>query len=368
MPFTKRDFLKLAGGGTVLAATPAAVFLATRTPHRALEPWNEAGTYSDMRMNALSYGLLAPNPHNRQPWEAELIGTDGLRLWRDPERDLPVTDPFNRQLTIGMGCFLELMTLAANQQGFDVQTSLFPNGENGPVAECIFVEGKAKPDPLFSHVLERRSHKEAFEAKPVPDELVIALSDYAQIHTSGESREVLRRLAHDAWMMEVNTPAALQESVDLLRIGKAEIEAKPDGIDLGGPLMDSLALVGMLDRNAAMDLENPGTKGAIEDTANAISSAPAFTLTKTPGNSRTDQIQAGRQWLRFNLATTQAGLALRPVSQALQEYAEMTPLYEEMHGRFATNGETIQMFGLLGYGDKTARTPRWPLQKRMRNA
>ena len=65
---------------------------------------------------------------------------------------------------------------------------------------------------------------------------------------------------------------------------------------------------------------------------------------------------------------TGAGLALRPVSQALQEYPEMKSLYDEIHAIFAPRGETVQMLGLLGYGALTPRTPRWPIETRLRHA
>jgi len=55
----RRNFLKIAGGGVVLAAGGAALFATTRTPHAALAPWGQAGTYDDPRMNALSHAILA---------------------------------------------------------------------------------------------------------------------------------------------------------------------------------------------------------------------------------------------------------------------------------------------------------------------
>ncbi|MEM7491321.1 MAG: twin-arginine translocation pathway signal protein [Pseudomonadota bacterium] len=364
---SRRKTLALIGGGTILAATASAgTFLTTRTPRAALAPWDAAGGYADPRMDALSYALLAPNPHNRQPWEAELTGADGITLWRDPARNLPVTDPFDRQLTIGMGCFLELCRMAAAARGFATETVLFPEGETGPVARLTLVEG-GRPDPLFAHVMERRSHKEAFEARPVGGQAA-PLAEHATLYLDGPDRDALRDHALDAWLTEAETPAAFQESIDLLRIGKAEINAQPDGIDLGGPMMDSLALAGILTREAAADLDNPGTRDAIESTAFAIAHAPAITLTTTPGNTRADQIEAGRLWLRLNLAATGAGLALRPVSQALQEYPEVLPIREAVHDRFAPEGGTVQMLGLLGYGERTPRTPRWPLETRLRHA
>ena len=48
----------------------------------------------------------------------------------------------------------------------------------------------------------------------------------------------------------------------------------------------------------------------------------------TPSNTREDQITSGRDWLRINLAATAQKLALQPLSQPLQEYAEMAEILE----------------------------------------
>ncbi len=368
MTMSRRRMLAMVGGGAVVAATGgAAAFVTTRTPERALAPWDMAGTYSDPRMRALSFALLAPNPHNRQPWLAELDGGDGVILYRDPARDLPVTDPFGRQLTIGMGCFIDLMEMAAAEEGTLVETQLFPDGtgKGAAVARCRFVAGSAAPDPLFAHVMARRSHKEAFEPRAVTLATAAPLTPYARIETGGDVRDALRDIAHDAWLTEASTPEAFQESIDLLRIGRAEIEANPDGIDLGGPMMDALALTGLLTHEAAADPNNPGTRANVEQTADAILGAPAFAVQTTHTNTRLDQIAAGRDWLRLNLAATGAGLALRPVSQALQEFPQMRAQYDAVHRIAAPRGGTVQMLGLLGYAPRTPRTPRWPLEAKM---
>ncbi len=369
MTLSRRKMLALVGGGTVLAATgSAAAFLSTRTPHAALAPWDAAGGYAEPRMRALSYAVLAPNPHNRQPWEVALTGNDTVTIWRDKGRDLPVTDPYGRQLTIGMGCFLEMMAIAAAQTGHGVETDLFPQGEAGPVAVCRFVPGAAAPDPLFAHVMIRRSHKEGFEARPLDAGALGPLAPFGEVATASARAEAIRAIASDAWMIEASTPDAWQESIDLLRIGKTEINASPDGIDVGGPFMESLAAAGLFTREAASDVTNPGTRANIEATADAIAGAPGFVVQTTPGNSRAEQIAAGRAWLRLNLTTAGMGLALRPVSQALQEYPEVAGPYEAIHDLCAPEGGTVQMVGLLGYGALTPRTPRWPLEARLTDA
>lgn len=368
MPLSRRRFIALVGGGTVLAATASAgAFLATRTPHAALAPWDAAGSPADPRLRALSFALLAPNPHNLQPWLAELAGNDAVLIHRDPARRLPQTDPFDRQLTIGMGCFLELMVIAATDTGHRAEMTLFPQGDGGPVAAVRLLPGAAR-DPLFAQVMHRRSVKEPYAATPVPPEAAAALAPHATIITDPARVADLRALTWDAWQIEAATPRTFRESVDLMRLGRAEIEANPDGIDLGGPLLESLMLAGVLTRAAQMDPDSTAFAQAKAMYQAMLAATPAYAVVTTPGNTRADQIDAGRRWLRLNLAVTGLGLALHPVSQCLQEFPEMAEPFARAHALLAEPGQTVQMLGRLGYGPAVPRTPRWPLETRMRNA
>ena len=367
MTISRRGVLGLIGGGTIVAAgAGAGGFALTRTPEKALAPWSAAGSYSDPRKRALSYAILAPNPHNRQPWIVDLSSTDTVALYRDKERDLPHTDPDARQLTIGLGCFLELMEIAAGETGHAVDLDLFPQGEAGPVAVARFRDGGHR-DPLFQHVMARRSCKEPFESKPVPASAVQKLSTLADVITDPTRVKELRALTWEAWKTEVYTHRTMKESVDLMRFGKSEINANPDGIDLGGPFLEALMLVGVLSREAQLDQNSSGFKEGVRIYQEMLMATPAYAVLTTSGNSRADQIAAGRRWLRLNLTTTALGLSLHPVSQALQEFPEMAPHYKNAHRMLAKPGHTVQMLGRLGYGPEVARSPRWPLETRIRN-
>jgi hypothetical protein len=369
MTLSRRKMLALVGGGTILAAAGAATaFLSTRTPHRALAPWSLAGCYGGIRRDALSWALLAPNPHNLQPWLAELAGEDRVILHRDPARDLPHTDPFARQLTIGMGCFIELMEMAAAQAGHGVTLDLFPDGDAGPVAHATFIRGADQRDPLFAAAADRRSCKEPFEDRAVPPADATALAGFADIHTDPQIVETLKALTWRAWQIEMQTPRTWKESVDLLRIGKVEIEANPYGIDLSGPMFDVLGPLGIITRENQLPLDGVGARQTLETYRTMLNATPAHAVIRTSGNSRADQIEAGRRWLRLNLAATARGLSLQPVSQALQEYPEMAQPYADAHSLLAKPGETVQMLGRLGYGPRIAQTPRWPLETKLRNA
>lgn len=368
MTLKRRKILALIGGGTILAAAAAGGgFLATRTPHAALQPWAAAGGYDDPRKRVLSHALLAPSAHNLQPWRAALPGADRVILWRDRDRELPQTDPFARQLTISMGCFIEAMELAAAAEGFGLALDLFPEGEDGPVAVAQFLPGAGVPDPLFAQLQARRTCREPFEPRlPAADRLQV-LAPHADIVTDPTLVADLRRLTQDAWRVEMLTPAAHGESMDLLRLGRREIEASPDGIAIGGALMEALILAGQLTHAGQRDPASAEFRQTMEMFSAALEATPAYAVITTGGNGRLDQIAAGRRWMRLALAAVGQGLALQPVSQALQEYPEMAAQYAKAHSLLAGPGETVQMLGRLGHGPQVGPSPRWPLEARLRD-
>lgn len=377
----RRKFLAVVGGGIIVAAGGAAIgFVVTRTPTKALAPWQQAGsTYSEPRRKALSYAILAPNPHNRQPWIVDLSKPDMVRLYVDTDRLLPATDPFNRQITIGLGCFLELLRMAAAQDGFRVEMTAFPNGANPHaldkrlVATARFTkDASVRPDPLFAQVLARRSLKEPYDTtRPVPGDVLAGLravvGEGVQVGATNAEREVaeLRRLTHAAMNIEIRTPRTYKESVDLFRIGKAEVEANPDGISFSGPLFESLALLGQFSREIALDQTSSGFKQGYESIMAGIDSAMGYVWLTTATNTRADQLKAGRDWLRVNLAATGLGVGTQPLSQSLQEYPEMNALYQRTRTRLAANGGTVQMFARLGYGPNVPPAPRWRLEAKI---
>lgn len=365
MTLSRRKMIGLIGGGVVLSTTLAAGgFLATRRPARALAPWSAAGAYAEPRMNALSYAILAPNPHNRQPWVAELRGDDQLIIHRDKTRNLPETDPFDRQLTIGMGCFLELLQMAAAEDGHALVTELFPQGEDGPVAVIEFAKGGTK-DPLFAHVFDRHTNRNGYEDRAIDESALTALAGFATIKSARADISILRTLTWEAMEIEMTTRHVMKESVDLMRLGKAEIEANPDGISLGGPFLESLMLIGMLRREDQLDPASTGFRQALDMIKTAMDATNAYAVITSKGNTRVDQINAGRDWIRLQLAATGHGLAMQPVSQSLQEYPEMAAHYRQVHEFLAEPGETVQMLGRLGYGPAIDASPRWPLETRI---
>ena len=378
MSLSRRKTLALIGGGTILAASAGAGFAVTRTPRTAHLPWELAGTYDEPRRRALSWALLAPNPHNQQPWLADLSEEGVVTLHADPGRLLPHTDPYSRQITIGLGCFLEIMRMAAAEDGYRVDLALFPEGEDPaalddrPIARAVFTaDPDVARDPLFAQVPHRRSLKEPYDlARPVSADTLATIRAAAMmtaVETTADPARVqeLRDLSTEAFAIEFATPRTLKESVDLFRIGAREVDANPDGLDFSGPMFETLRLTGLFTREGSLDPDGFATRSALDMIRQNMQTAMAHLWQVTPTNTRADQIRAGMDWVRLNLKATELGIGMQPLSQALQEFPEMAPLYARVHEMLAPGGGTVQMWARLGYGPSVGPSPRWPLDAKI---
>lgn len=362
------------GGPTRLAAAPAPDPLA---------PWQAApaAAHPDARVRAVAWAVLAPNPHNRQPWIVELAGESEALVHCDLDRRLEDTDPFDRQITIGFGCFLELLRMAAASERRALAITPFPEGQpearldHRPVAHVAFGRpGTAEPDPLFDHALERRTNKLPYDTtRPVPapalDSLARAAQRRGSVATTAapERVGVLRTLTTEAYAIELGHPRTLWESLRLMRLGRDEVAANPDGIAVWGQQVAELIARGQISRRAFGEIGGPAHRALFERLSRETMTAMAHLWIATPDNSRVTQLGVGADWLRINLAATALGIGLQPTSQALQEYPEMADVQARVRGVLGVpEGHTLQMLSRLGYAPSAPPTPRWAASTRIR--
>lgn len=379
---TRRGLL-MSGGAVALVGGLGGVGAAAVWPGEASAraPWSQAGaSFGDVRLDALAYAILAPNPHNRQPWLFELTGSDTIDVYCDLDRRLEHTDPFDRQITIGFGCMLELLAMAAAEKGYDAEIAVFPDGEaqprlnTGRVAQVVLRRnGGGGPDALFSAVLERRSNKEVYDLdRPVAQDVLDAVTGAARADMrvggalDAERVAWLRALTWDAWLIEYETDRTRRESVDLMRIGNAEVARNPDGIDMAGAAMGLMKMTGIISREA---LDTPGSMAYEQGSAmyrEMLDSAQGYVWLVADENTRASQIAAGRSWVRMNLAAQRQGLAIHPLSQVLQEFPEMSALRSKAHEELSVEAPgVIHMLGRVGYSKHPKPSPRWPLETRL---
>ena len=376
----RRQFIRVAGGGVVLAATATATAAgcSSSMPPEAIASWQGPGDEPDLRRWILGYAILAPHSHNLQSWVVDLSVPDQILLRCDLQRLLPETDPYSRQIMMSQGTFIELLDLAARERGQRAEIRLFPEGEFGPdkvdgrpVASIRLVpDASVAKDPLFAQILARRTNRSAYDpARPVPDTAWQAMAEAVKPYPlrfgfagadQPDALQQQRAVAAAAWRIEMLTPRTVMESYKVLRVGPAEIVQHRDGISLLSPMVVWLDRLGLFDRSRAPGPEDFATTSQIEDFDAKLASTPAFLWMVSEGNDRITQVQAGRAYARVQLAATQQGVVMQPLQQALQEYAEQAKPYADIRrllGAGATT-QTVQMWARVGFAPPVEPAPR----------
>lgn len=374
---TRRRFIGLVGGGAIAAAALPLAGCATGFPEEATQAWLSAGGETDLRRHMLAHGLLAPNPHNRQPWLADLSEPDRITLVCDGARLLPETDPHGRQILIGCGAFIELAVMAAQQRGVAVTVQLFPAGAPDDLALPagtrvatlrLGAAGSAQPDPLFAAVPRRRTNKTAYaNDRALPAPLLADWATTASRHglrsgvvAGAAAMAPVRTITREAWEAECLTPRTWLESAHLMRIGPAAIARHRDGISINGAMPRLMHTLGLFD---PFEVPQRGSAnfGRVMERWAAFETGSGYLWLATTGNARAAQVEAGRAYVRMQLQATAAGVDLHPLSQALQEFAEVRPQGLALHRALGIDPAqgTVQMLARAGYALQPAgATPR----------
>ena len=377
---TRRAFLRLAGTtAVVVAASAAGLSQLDQMPDAAIEAWRgPKPDVRDPRLRALSFALLAPNPHNMQSWIADLREPSVVTFYCDASRLLPETDPFSRQIVVGCGCFLETLRIAAAELGFRVEQQLFPAGawpENGvgpaPLARLVFVnDANVQRDPLFAQILRRRSVKVNYRAQQVArPEHVAAVgaalnSPTVSFAATSAPSEVarLKAIATAAYRAESHTHRTHMETVQRMRFGADEILQHRDGLAIHGPAIWAMKKIGVLTPETLAEQGSSAFQQTVDVYTGWIENTWSFAWMTTASNDRAAQLSAGAAYVRANLKATEMGLAMAPLSQALQEFPEMSAHMQAIVGATRTApGHTLQMFFRMGYADPVLPAPRRPL-------
>ena len=380
-PPPRRALIRLLGGGVVMAAGATTGGCASGLPEAAVRPWKAAAGESELRRFMLAHALLAPNPHNLQPWIADLREPGRIHLVCDGERLLPQTDPFGRQILIGCGAFIELAIIAAASRGVSVDVRIFPDGE--PAASALpggarvatltlGGPGSAPADPLFAWITRRHTAKTAYaNDAALPDALTAAWLDTAHrfglragVVTGEAAIAPIRRITRQAYEIEAVTPRTWLESARVMRIGPDAIAAHRDGISIDATMPRLMHALGLFD---PMEVPQRGASSLqrVMDRWAPFETGSGYLWLASAGNGRPAQVDAGRAWVRMHLQATAAGLDMHPLSQALQEFPEMRDPYEALHRQLGvdpTRGP-LQMLARVGRSTAPARpSPRRPLQ------
>lgn len=369
----RRNFIRVMGVGLAVATLTSTLSRYATNNDSIDYGWDGPDdSKSDIYLKVLAYAILCPNPHNKQPWLIKVNHPKSFDLYIDQTRLLPETDPFYRQIHIGQGCFLEMLSIAATGLGYHAEIEYFPQGEykntvlkSKPIARIVLTKHiKIDIDPLFNYILTRQSNKREYDnSRLTPDQkyqlqmLFMKTQSSLTIHDSKSDNRYLQHRLTEAMVIEVANKARDLETIKMFRFNDQEVQQYRDGFGLehsGVTGIKKFMLETLfLDRKETEKDPSNFSKQSVDITRSISGSSSTFAWITTKGNSRLQQVKVGRDYCRLNLTTTAMGLAQHPMSQILQEYDDMLPLQAQFKQRFNIKAEqTVQMLVRLGKAKK----------------
>jgi nitroreductase len=305
-------------------------------------PPGPAATVRERALWAVDAARFAPSKRNTQPWAFAVAADGTVDVYADATRALRVSDPDERELTIGCGAALHTYAVALRGLGVRPVVTWLPEGDDGPlgrVAQGGRVVPSADGVALLAAVPARHSARGRVDASTLDTGVPPALQRAAesegallQLVTAPGSREALaalHRAAADA--AAANVAYAAEQRVWSRPFGSAARDGVPRVVTSGPPY----------GARAAALLES-------EDRA-----LPAVLW--TANDTQADWLRAGAALQAVLLRATLLGVAAAIASGPLERPALRVAV--RRHVGYAGFPQVLLRFGTVAHALATPRRP-----------
>lgn len=305
---------------------------------------------------ALNFAVLAPSSHNTQPWLFQIRGSV-VDLYADRRRSLPVVDPEDRELTLSCGAALLHLRIALQYFGHSTKVVILPEPEQPGLLARLELGTHAETDcdtvTLFPAMLTRRTHRERFEDRAVPDEVLLELQGAAE--SEGAWFQVVHELETRSTLASLIAEADRRQWADrhfrqeLAKWVRPRGHRGRDGLSVASQELGSLmSHAGPL----AIRTFDLGKGHAAKDRDIALYS-PVLGVLGTAVDDGAAWMAAGQALARVLLHAEAEGVAASFLNQPIE-----VPDLRERLGELIGKGGRPQLLLRMGYGSTSELTPR----------
>ncbi len=372
------------GLGTVLVAVSGA--LAYRAYDQgvlevgdgpAYEPWSTWRDHEGL-LRLVGAAILAPSPHNAQAWLFGL-GPGRIDLYADRGRWTGATDPFRRELYVGLSAALENLVLAAQANGYAPRVTLLPSGAGAShAARIALAPAPARTPPLYPQIPKRHTNRYPYlEGKDVPGAALQAMASLgdaattdAQLFwfTAAGQRRQIGELLVQATETLIADPDQSESDYAWFRQDWDEIHRQRDGITVDAAGLSDLtgALAKLLPAQSREGTDESWLTATRDRHTKTAAGYGIVAVRDARANAQ--RLQGGRLLEHIHLSATGHGLALQHMNQ-LTERADrerqlgLAPRFSDaLRELLPSSWQALSSFR-IGYPTHSPRkSPRRPLE------
>lgn len=309
----------------------------------------------------LDYARFCPSPHNIQPWKLKLTSALEAELHFDTNRLLPVADKNHRFMTIGMGLFIETMSIAAAGFGYELRSAYTGNSLSHTAISTLFAKlslVKTNPAILFDKELIKRRRTSRLHYKPrkidvsILEKLKAIANGFGHTANFSDDEQQVKstiELNRDTLFHDLNDTGIREELKKWLRYSKEEAEQYKDGL-----WSHCMQFPGKLMRNF---FNHPGfyNHGIVKKVLDryytkSMKGTQHIAWIQGPTESPEEQLSTGRMLLRFWLEMTRNNVCMHPFGSVITNTEAHPKLASILHLENGIGNAWLLM--RIGYSDE----------------
>lgn len=268
----------------------------------------------------LADAARSPSSHNIQPWQLHLDTPTHGQLCPSPSRRQVATDPAGRETWISLGAFTFALEVAALAQGYRLESGW---AASTPERLQITLHPCQAADQWLTCLRQRRTLRRNLAPAKV-DEKLWATADEQQTtafylpHDTTEAARIAQATL-EASLTQAGDEAVWQELADWIRWRDEDARRNPTGITPASMELPRLARRWVAAFYGREDVLAPAFRQrSLDLTRSQVREGAGWLVIAAPDDSPQSHYAAGRHLMRCWLAATAQGLALHPMSQALE--------------------------------------------------